>query len=111
MPDRDKQGGALEHAALVRSQAADAHPGDLSERRVEHLLDDVTPHHLDLRVLLNATLHGLRGAKLVPTVDQCDPTAQAGEVARLLHRGIAATDDDDVLIAKERAITHGASAH
>ena len=52
----------------------------------------------------------LRRAELVAAVDERHALAEPGEVARLLHRRVAAADDGHVLAAEERAVAHGAGA-
>jgi hypothetical protein len=55
-------------------------------------------------------MHRLRGAELVAAVDQRDATCRGPRGSRLLHRGVAAADDDHVLVAEERAVAHRAGA-
>src|SRR5690606_41544303 len=67
--------------------------------------------HGDLRVLEGALLHDLRGAKLIAPVDQVDALAHASEELRLLHRGVAATDDRNIFTRIKRAVTGRAGGH
>src|SRR5690606_31557204 len=52
--------------------------------------------------------HDLRRAQLVTTVDQRDLVREAREERGLLHRGVAAAHDGDVLVAEEEAVARGA---
>jgi len=77
----------------------------------EHLLDRVRGQELDLAVLAGAVDHDLRGAELAAPVDDRHRQPEAGEEERLLERGVAAADHDDVLFLEERAVAGRASRH
>src|SRR5690606_16724089 len=70
--------------------------------------DLAVPRELDLRVVERAVGHDLRRAELVTTVDQRDLVREAREERGLLHRGVAAAHDGDVLVAEEEAVARGA---
>ena len=70
----------------------------------EHLVDGRVREELDLVVRAGAVEHDLRRAELVAPVDQRDLRAEARQEQRLLHRGVAAADDDDRHVAEERAV-------
>ena len=55
-----------------------------------------------------AVEHDRRGAELVAAVDDRHLVGELREEDRLLHRGVAAPDDDDVLPTEERCVTDGA---
>jgi hypothetical protein len=61
----------------------------------------------------HAILHDLARAELVPAMDDVDLGGELREVARLLHRGVAAPDDRQRLVAehRQRAVADGARAH
>src|SRR4051794_38818226 len=67
-------------------------------QHVGHLLAELPA---DLLVVLGALLHDLRGSQLGTPVDDGHALGEAGEEGGLLHGGVAATDDDDVLVAEE----------
>ena len=66
------------------------------------------PDDLQLGVGERPLLHDLGGAQLVAAVDQRDLGAEAGQEGGLLDRGVATTDDGDVLVAEEEPVTRGA---
>ncbi len=57
-----------------------------------------------------AVEHDLGGAKLVPAMHDRDVRGELGEEDRLLHRGVAAADDDRRGVAEEGRVTGGAVA-
>src|SRR3954447_15305905 len=65
----------------------------------------------DLLVVLGPLLHDLRGAQLGTPVDDGHALGEAGEEGGLLHRGVAAADDHDVLVAEEEAVTGRTGRH
>src|SRR5205807_9852595 len=58
------------------------------------LVDDVRRGPLDVRDRLGALEHDLRGAELVTTVNDRDGRGELREEHGLLHRRVAAADDD-----------------
>src|SRR3712207_7491123 len=73
-----------------------------------HVGDLLAEGPADLLVLLRALLHDLRGAQLLPPVDDGHRLGEAGEEGGLLHRRVAAADHDDVLVTEEEAVAGGA---
>ena len=49
--------------------------------------------------------------ELVAPVEHVDLRREAGQVGRLLERGVAAADDRDLLVAEEEAVARGAGGH
>jgi len=72
---------------------------DLGEFGVEEELDlavlDLLHRALDPHVL---------GAELLAAVGDVDGVRELRQEVRLLHRGVAAADDEHVLVAEERAV-------
>src|SRR5690606_21951221 len=65
----------------------------------------------DLVVLATAVEHDLRRPELLAPVHQRHATGEPGQEGGLLHRGVAAADHGDVLIAEEESVTGGAGTH
>ena len=53
----------------------------------------------------------LAGAQRVAPVHDGDRLGEPGEEGGLLHRGVAAADDGDVLVAEEEAVAGGTPGH
>ena len=66
---------------------------------------------LDLLVGVRPVDHDLRGAERVAPVEQVDLGREAGEVRRLLERGVAATDHGDLAVLEEEAVARRAGRH
>ena len=66
---------------------------------------------LDLRMGLGAVDHDLRCTERVAPMEQVNLRREAGEVGRLLERGIATTDHGDLAIAEEETVAGGACRH
>src|SRR5690606_1780334 len=109
--DRDEERRGVEDAILAGLEVPQAHARHVILGDVEHVRHHVAVEDPDLLVQLHALLHRLRRAELVAAMHERHARAQTREVGRLLHRRVAATDDDDVLIPEERAVAHGAGAH
>ena len=97
-----KPPASISHVSSGFDRRAQSDAGDLLV--AEHLVDDRVRDDLDLVVRADAVEHDLRRAELVAPVDQRDPRAEARQEQRLLHRGVAAADDDDRHVAEERAV-------
>ena len=63
---------------------------------------------LDLRVVLRAIQHDPGGAELLAAVDDRDLRGELGQERGLLHRGVPAADDHDLLALEEEAVAGGA---
>ena len=74
----------------------------------QHFLDELVQDELDLLVRAGAVDHDRRGAELLAAVDQDHLAGETGDEARLLHRGVAASDDHDGLVAEEGRVACGA---
>ena len=76
----------------------------------EALFDDRVVQELNLRMSEGALQHDARRAKVLRAVDDGDLGGEASQKDRLLHRGVAAADDGDLLAAGEEAVAGGARA-
>ena len=77
----------------------------------EDLGDLAVPRELDLGVAQGALGHDRAGPQLVTAVDDRHLRREAAEERRLLDGGVATTDDRDLLVAEEEAVTRGTPAH
>ncbi len=102
--DRDEHAGDVQHAVDATDRVLEPNASDLAAV-TEDLGDDRVPDDLDLFVRERAIDHDLAGAELVATVDDRHRVGEPGQERRLLHRGVTATDNDDVLAAEEEAVT------
>ena len=73
-----------------------------------HLGDGGVHDHVDLRVVPGALLHDRGRTEFIAAVDQGDLFTELGEEVGLLHGGVAATDDGDLLALEEEAVAGGA---
>src|SRR5207245_4318274 len=107
MSDRDEE--AVDRTLVERPglEVLHAHAGDLALVDVGDAVDGAVPDELDLRVLEGALLHDLGGAQVVASVDHIDLPPEPREEERLLHRGVAAAHDYDVLVLEEEAVARG----
>src|SRR5687767_2479492 len=104
--DRDEQAG---HGQGLGSPGLDVGQLDGGDGALpEDVGDLLAQRPADLLVVLGALLHDLRGAQLRSPVDDGDRLGEPGEERGLLHRGVAATDDRDVLVAEEEPVAGGA---
>src|SRR5262245_40929599 len=87
------------------------HAGDLPVLDALHIDQLVIHQEPDARVRLGALEHDLAGAELVAAVDQHHFGAEAREVVRLLHGGVAAAHHDHLLVLEEEAVAGRARAH
>ena len=108
MPDSDEQPVGVDVGQLARRRIAQPETGHASVSLAEHLVDLSVQHELDLLVLARAVDHDRRCTELVTPMDDHDFARETCEERRLLHRGVAAANDDDDLVAEERAVTRRA---
>ncbi len=106
VPDRHEEAGDVQLLLDLGLDVAQDQAVDLVVAEYVHHLG--VPDELDLVVGERPLLHDLGGAKLVPAVDDIDLTSEPGEERRLLHRGVAAPDDGDVLLAEEEPVARRA---
>src|SRR5215208_4240573 len=66
---------------------------------------------LDLGVGPRPLDHDPAGPEFVAPVEHVDLRREAGQVARLLERGVAAADHRDLLVAEEEAVAGGAGGN
>ena len=76
-----------------------------------HVLDNAIPDKFDLFIRLGAVLHDLRGAQLIPPVDDVDFRGEARQEIRLFHGRIASADHGENFVTKEGAVTGRASGN
>jgi hypothetical protein len=100
VPDRDEEPVGRDLRLLARVHVLDADCADLAVV-AEHLVDDGVRDPLDPRIRPSAVEHDRRGSKLVAAVDDRHFVGELREEDGLLHRGVAAAHDDDVLAAEE----------
>src|SRR5664279_3995952 len=105
VPDRDEQpadgevalssgDGVSQPDSAERGSSVDAH-------------DFTVPRPPNLGVRLGPADHDPARSQGVATVDDGHRLCEAGEEGCLLHRGVAAADDRDVMVAEEEAVTGG----
>jgi hypothetical protein len=108
VPDGHEDAARGDLADPVRLEVADEGARDLRLRPAEDLLDHGVPQKADLGVLERTVLHDLRGPQGVAAVHDRHLLRELGEEGRLLHRGVAASDDQDILALVEEPVTGGA---
>src|SRR6185369_14029749 len=77
----------------------------------EHVVQRRIPDHVDLGMLEQAVLENLLGAERIAPVHHGDLGGEVRQKQRLLDRGVAATDYDDLLALVEKAVAGRASRH
>ena len=108
--DRDKEAAHRQRRPLLRHDILKEHAFD------EVLAEDIdhhrVPHGLGLGVVEDARLHRLRRAERVAAMDHIHLRCELREIARLLHRRVAAADDRERLVAVhgKRAVADRARA-
>ena len=102
--DRDEETVGREVERLVRLDVAQTDAGELAGVDAQHLLDHERRQELDLLVGAGALEHDLRGPELVAAVHDRDLGRELRQEERLLHRRVAAADDDDLALAVEGAV-------
>ena len=85
--------------------------GDFFVVNVVNVFHHSVEQELDLRMLLRALEHDLRGAEGVAAMNDRHFGGEAGEEDRFLHGGIAAADHHDFLSRKEEAVARRARRH
>ena len=110
--DRDERAGHRQLARLARCRgcARAAWPSAPSSP-ADELLDHVRGEELDVAELARALEHDLRGAELVATVHDRHLGRELRQEDRLLHRGVAAADDDRLAVLEERRVARRAVGH
>ena len=64
-----------------------------------------------LGFVVGAVDHDLRRPERVAAMEQVDLRGEAGQVGRLLERGVTAAHDGDLAVAEEEAVARGAGRH
>src|SRR5439155_19245713 len=105
--DRHEESVRRHRPRLVVGRAAQTEALDLHV--ADDLLDDSAQYEIELLVLLRPVDHDLRRAELVAAVHEVHARGELRQEQRLLERGVAATDDVDLLLAEERAVAGRAS--
>ena len=109
MADGDEKAVARHIGGGTGQHVAGAHAGDTQRGFGAQNLDHVmVPQHADLRVLEQAVLQDLFGAKAVAAVDDGDFGGEFGQEQRFFHRRIAAADHHDLATAIKEAVAGGA---
>ncbi|EMF27163.1 sugar ABC transporter ATPase [Streptomyces gancidicus BKS 13-15] len=104
--DRDEQAGHRQVGEFTRLDVAQLETRELLVTL--DLGDLAVPDERDLRVGEGTLLHRLGGAQRVTAVDDRHGLGEARQEGRLLHSGVTAADDGDVLVLEEEAVTGGA---
>ncbi|TKS60846.1 MAG: hypothetical protein EWM73_03046 [Nitrospira sp.] len=110
VPDGDEEPVNGRLPLDARLEVLEPHRRHLALGGVQDVLDRRVPDELDLGVLQRTLLHDLGGAERIAAMDHLHLAAEAREVERLLHGGVAAADDHDVLVLEEEAVAGGAGA-
>ncbi len=71
--------------------------------------DHRVPKDFDFGMLQGALGEDRSGPQFIPTVDDRDFGGKSGQKQGIFHGGIATTDDGDLFVAIEKAITGGAN--
>src|SRR5699024_13286 len=106
--DGDEHGGDRQLGELAGDGVAQLEGGDGAV--AEDAVDGLVGGPADLVVVLGAIEHDGGGAELGAGVDDGNVLGELGQEGRLLHRGVAAADDGDVVVAEEEAVAGGAGA-
>ena len=101
--DRREHAVRVEVPGFVGVDVTQAHARDPLVS--EHLLNHSVGDPVDPVVGPRPIFHDLRGPELLAPVHDRHLGGEAGEEGRLLHGGIAATDDDHVLVREEGSVT------
>ncbi len=108
--DGEEKAGHVAHHARLPGLVVD-HLNPLDRAFAEHVDDLRIPDELDLVVLEGPPLHNLRGAQLLPPVEDVHLFGKLGEEGRLLHGAVAAADHRHRLPAEEGAVAGRAGAY
>ena len=109
MADGDKDAVAGKLARLAGVGVAQQHPAHRKlALGLQNFGDGGVDHEVDLVVVLCALEHDFGGAKLGAAVDDGDLGGEFRQVGPFLHGRVAAADDDELLVAKEKAVAGGA---
>ena len=107
--DREEQSLDFDIRSRTRLHVLDPDAFDLL---LAQDIDDLgVPEDLDVRRFEQPVLHNLARTERVPSMDHGHGLAELREVEALLHRGVAAADDDHVEILEEEAVTRCARTH
>src|SRR5258705_9967191 len=105
MTDGNKKTSSFEIFRLTGLHVDKPHPGHAAGFWVAvDFVDDGVPNERNLRIFLGAVLHDLRRPQLVPAMGDGHFGGELGEKSRFLHRRIAAADDDQIFILKEKPV-------
>ena len=108
--DRDEEAARRLDPLLAGQRVAQPDAAHLAVLDAEHVLDRVRRQDLEVRGAAGCVDHDPRGPELVATVHQHDLERELRQECRLLHRGVAAADDDHTLASEERGVADGAVA-
>src|SRR5215472_10309559 len=106
MPDGDKNTVCAQLAHLTGLRVFDEHVGDSQRAAImaagtANFLDDTIEAGGDVDCRAQALLENTFGAQAVAAVHEGHRFGEVAEVQRLLDRGIAPADDDDIPATKE----------
>ena len=112
MADRDKDAVAGAFGNGAGAQVAQLDPGDLGRLGdPEDLVHDRVPDDVDFRIPEQPVLQDLLGAQGVAPVDEGHAPRVVCQIDRFLDRGIAAADDDHLLVSEKEPVAGRAGRH
>ena len=111
MADAEKQRVGGEIPDLAGLHVAQLEAGDFLVVDVVDVFDDGVEQELNLRVLLGALEHDLRGAEGIAAMNDRHLGGEAGEEDGFFHGGVAAADHDDFLAGEKEAVAGRAGGH
>src|SRR6266852_2241001 len=100
--DGDEESLRREIRQLLRDEVADLDRRHAAFLSADHFLDRRVEDESDLRVRARALLHDLRGAQFIAAMNDGHLWGELRQEGRLLHRRVAAADDDDLLVLEEK---------
>src|SRR5205807_4981205 len=111
MPDRDEGAGDLQLALLARLYVAQLGVAECAAGPGIEPVYDVRSEELDVLLGARSLEHDLGRPELVAAVHDRDLGGELRQENRLLHRGVAAADDDRVGAVEEGGVAGSAVAH
>src|SRR6516165_12797358 len=99
-------------AERASGDVAQADAGDDRRfRYAEDFLDDAVPDNVDLGVTEQPILQDFLRPQRIAAMNEGHPPGVVSQIDRLLGRGIAAPNHDDVLAAEEKSVAGGTGRH
>src|ERR1044072_8981327 len=108
--DSDKETVDILNPRFAGFQVPKLYGADDLVSGVEELVDHGIHDKCDLRLVTRTIEHDFGGAELLAAVNESHFAAEAREEVGFLHRGVAAADHHDFLVAIEEPVAGGAGA-